>query len=371
MSGAEARGAHGTALRRAEALYEAGRYEQAGTLAAQHLATDPEDAEALVLLARCHHRRDAHPAALAAVDQALRAEPELLGAWLMRVQILLSQKRYQEAESTARHAVALAPQYWGAHYALGTALAEHGEHARTPARTVEAYEAARTAVHLAPEEDAAHFLVGLTAQRRGDHATAQRAYETTLRLNPQSSEAHNNLSLLRLRRRWFRRGAWTQAAEGFVASAALDLQDRKARYNLEAMAWNTVAGARWVALIGFIASVYATAAVRTGGTGTGAVVQFLIGTAILVGAWGGWVLWMGRRLPPRLRRPLLLVARGCRPVIAMATAVGLLGLHSVATTALWSLDAGVVGGLGAPLFWGVVITYWVSRSFLNRRAPKD
>ncbi|MGW0117049.1 tetratricopeptide repeat protein [Streptomyces sp. NPDC003327] len=360
-----------TALARAEALYDAGRYAQAGALVAQHLATDPEDAEALVLLARCHHRAEKHPAALAAVDQALRARPELLMAWLMRTQILLALKRYAEAEAAGRHAVALAPNFWGSHYALGTALAEHGEHTRTPARTVEAYEAARAAVTLGPEEDAAHFLVGLTAQRRGDHATAQRAYETALRLNPQSSEAHNNLSLLRLRRRWFRRGAWTQAAEGFVASAALDVQDRKARYNLEAMAWSTAAGARWVALLGFFAAALGSAPARTGATGAGAVVPFLIGAAVLVGAWGGWALWMTRRVPPRLRRPLLLVARGCRPVLAMAAAVALLGLYSVAAMALWSFDAGVVGGLGAPLFWAVIITYWVSRTALNRRAPKD
>ncbi|WP_406058135.1 tetratricopeptide repeat protein [Streptomyces sp. NBC_01077] len=356
-----------TALLRAEALYDTGRYAQAGRLVAQHLATEPEDAEALVLLARCHHRAEDHQAALDAVDGALAAEPELLMAWLMRVQILLGLRRFQDAETSARYAVRLAPQYWGTHYALGTALAQFAEHART----VEAYEAARAAVSLAPEEDAAHFLVGLTAQRRGDHATAQRAYEATLRLNPQSSEAHNNLSLLRLRRRWFRRGAWTQAAEGFVASAALDLQDRKARYNLEAMAWNTVAGARWVALLGFIASTFGAAPARGGDTGAEAVVPFVIGVAVIVGAWGGWVLWMGRRVPPRLRRPMLLVARSCRPVIAMATAVGLLGLYSVVSMALWSFDAGVVGGLGTPLFWAVIITYWVSRSALNRRAPKD
>ncbi|MCB8905385.1 MULTISPECIES: tetratricopeptide repeat protein [unclassified Streptomyces] len=360
-----------TTLLRAEALYDTGRFAQAGELVAQHLAGEPEDAEALVLLARCHHRAEKHQAALEAVDGALRAEPELLMAWLMRVQILLELRRFQEAETAARYSVRLAPQYWGTHYALGTALAQFAEHARTPARTVEAYEAARAAVSLAPEEDAAHFLVGLTAQRRGDHATAQRAYEAALRLNPQSSEAHNNLSLLRLRRRWFRRGAWTQAAEGFVASAALDLQDRKARYNLEAMAWNTVAGARWVALLGFIASTFGAAPARSGDTGADAIVPFVIGVAVIVGSWGGWVLWMGRRVPPRLRRPMLLVARSCRPVIAMATAVGLLGLYSVVSMALWSFDAGVVGGLGTPLFWAVIITYWVSRSALNRRAPKD
>ncbi|MFD6244890.1 tetratricopeptide repeat protein [Streptomyces roseolus] len=362
-----------SALARAEALYEAGRYEQAGELAARHLAEDPEDADALTLLARCRHRAGNQPAALVAVERALRAEPELIGAHLMRTQILLALKRYGDAEASAHRTVRLAPQFWGSHYALGTALAETAEagRVRDRARTAAAYEAARTAVALAPEEDAAHFLVGLTAQRRGDHATARQAYETTLRLNPQSSEAHNNLSLLRLRRRWLRRGAWTQAAEGFVASAALDLGDTKARYNLEAMAWGTAAGARWVALLGFLASAVGSAPVRTGATGADAVVPFVIGAAVLVGAWAGWAVWMGRRVPPRLRRPLLLVARNCRPVLAMAAAVGLLGLYSAVTLALWSFDSGVVAGLGTPLFWAVIITYWVSRSALNRRMPKD
>ncbi|MEU3608485.1 tetratricopeptide repeat protein [Streptomyces sp. NPDC035033] len=362
-----------SALARAEALYEAGRYEQAGELAARHLAGDPEDAEALTLLARCLHRAGNHPAALAAVEQALRAEPELIGAHLMRTQILLALKRYGEAEAAAHRAVELAPQFWGSHYALGTALAETAQagRGRDRARLAAAYEAARTAVALGPEEDAAHFLVGLTAQRRGDHATARRAYETTLRLNPQSSEAHNNLSLVRLRRRWLRRGAWTQAAEGFVASAALDLDDRKARFNLEGMAWGVAAGARWVALVGFVAAALGSAPLRTGATGADAFVPFALGAAVLAGAWGGWAVWMARRVPPRLRRPMLLVARNCRPVLAMAAAVGLLGLYSAVAMALWTLDAGVVGGLGTPLFWAVVLTYWVSRSALNRRMPKD
>ncbi|MFF6791278.1 tetratricopeptide repeat protein [Streptomyces filamentosus] len=362
-----------SALARAEALYEAGRYEQAGELAARHLAEDPEDADALTLLARSRHRTGGHADALVAVEQALRAEPEQIGAHLMRTQILLALKRYGDAEASALRTVELAPQFWGSHYALGTALAETAEagRGRDRARVAAAYEAARTAVALGPEEDAAHFLVGLTAQRRGDHATARRAYETTLRLNPQSSEAHNNLSLLKLRRRWLRRGAWTQAAEGFVASAALDLTDRKARYNLEAMAWGTAAGARWVALLGFLASAVARAWVPTPQTWSGAAVPLLAGGAVLVGAWAGWAVWMTRRVPPRLRRPLLLVARNCRPVLFMAGAVGLLGLHSFAALALWSLDQGAVNGFGTLLFWTVIITYWASRTALNRRMPKD
>lgn len=353
------------ALDRADALFDVGRYEQAAALVAQHLATDPDDAAALVLLARCRHRLGQEREALDTVERALRAEPDALPGWLMRTHILLALKRYEEAEQAARHSVELAPQYWGSHYALGTVL---DRSVRTERRR-EAYEAARTAVALAPEESDAHFLVGLTAQRTGHHRIAQQAYETALRLDPQSSEAHNNLSLLHLRRRWFRRGAWTKAAEGFVESAALDMNDRQARYNLETMAWGTVAGARWVALLGFVAAAIGSASLRTGSSGAEALVPYAIGAVVLVGGWAGWAVWITRRVPRRLRRPLLLVARNCRPVLAMALAVGLLGLHSLVSMALWTLDASVVGALGYPLFWVVIITYWVSRSALRRRAP--
>ncbi|MEU6877087.1 tetratricopeptide repeat protein [Streptomyces sp. NPDC046712] len=354
------------ALDRADALFDVGRYEQAAALAAQHLATEPHDAGALVLLARCQHRLGREQEALASVEAALVADPDSLPGRLMRTHILIALKQYEEAELSARHTVELAPNYWGSHYALGTVL----DRSVRMERRREAYEAARTAVALAPEESDAHFLVGLTAQRTGNHGVAKQAYETALRLDPQSSEAHNNLSLLHLRRRWFRPGAWTKAAEGFVESAALDLNDRQARYNLETMAWGTAAGARWVALLGFVASALGSSPLRTGASGGEAVVPYLIGAAVLVGGWAGWGVWISRRVPPRLRRPLLLVARGCRPVIAMAVAVGLLGLHSVVSLALWRVDAGIVGGLGTPLFWAVIITYWASRSALGRRAPR-
>lgn len=148
------------------------------------------------------------------------------------------------------------------------------------------------------------------------------------------------------------------------------MNDRQARYNLETMAWGTVAGARWVALLGFVAAAIGSASLRTGSSGAEALVPYAIGAVVLVGGWAGWAVWITRRVPRRLRRPLLLVARNCRPVLAMALAVGLLGLHSLVSMALWTLDASVVGALGYPLFWVVIITYWVSRSALRRRARR-
>ncbi|QGV82811.1 tetratricopeptide repeat protein [Streptomyces ficellus] len=356
-------------LDRAEALYDLERYEQAAALTARHLAQHPDDARAFSLLARCRSRLGDRAEALRLADEALRADPELPSAWLLRADLLAQEPArgpaWAAAEDSARRGIALVPHHWAGYHVLGTILARSGD----PARRAEAYALALRAVELGPEEDATHFLLGLVAYQLKDYRTAERAYENALRLNPESSEAHNNLSLLHLRRRWYRRGAWTRAAEGFVDSAALDLDDREARFNLETMAWGTAAGARWVALAGFMAATVGSAQLRSGGSGTGPVVAQLVGAAVFVALWGGWALWMARRVPPRLRRPLLLISRTCSPVLWMAGAVGLLGLLSLVTLALPTLDAGVVGGFGAPLFWGVVITYWVSRSALRRRTP--
>ncbi|MFG2331048.1 tetratricopeptide repeat protein [Streptomyces sp. NPDC048604] len=352
------------ALQQAEALFDLGRYEQAAALAAQHLAGHPDDATALVLLSRCRHRLGDEEQALTAVEQALRVEPESVSAWLMHAHVLLALKEYKQAESSARRAVELAPQHWGSHYTLGAVLSQgaRGKHRRA------AYESARTAAALAPEESDAHLLLGVTAHQTGNHRVAQHAYETALRLDPDSSQAHNNLSLLLLRRRWLRPGSWTRAAEGFVQSAALDLNDRQARFNLETMAWGTVMGSRWVALAGTVAVSCGAAHLRAGATGTDALVACLVCAAVLVGSWGGWLLFQARRVPPLLRRPLLLVARGSRQVLGMAFAVALLIVHAPLALVLWR--SAVFGALAIPLFFFVIVTSVAGRTALQQRAPK-
>ncbi|MER7466395.1 tetratricopeptide repeat protein [Streptomyces sp. NPDC097981] len=381
-------------LQQAEALFDLERYEQAAALAAQHLAGDPDDATALVLLARCRHRLGDEQQALTAVEQALRVEPESVSAWLTHTHVLLALKEYEQAEVSARRAVELAPQYWASHYTLGTVLdrsvlyrpvlgrsvldrpvRDRGvlhrpvrDRAARVERKRAACESARTAVALAPEESDAHFLLGLTAHRTGNHRVARQAYETALRLNPDSSAAHNNLSLLHLRRQWLRPGSWTRAAEGFVQSAALDLNDRQARFNLETMAWGTVSGARWVALAGIIAVSCGSAHLRAGATGNDALLTYLACAAVLVGSWGGWLLWQTRRVPPHLRRPLLLVARGCRQVLGMAFAVTLLIVHSSLALVLW--HSAVFSALAIPLFFFAIVMSVAGHTALQQRAPK-
>ncbi|WP_406187138.1 tetratricopeptide repeat protein [Streptomyces sp. NBC_01006] len=315
------------ALQQADALFDLGRHEQAAALAAQHLAGDPDDANALVLLARCRH--------------SLGDE--------------------QQALTTVEHA----PQHWASHYTLGMVLDRGARRKRKRA----AYESARRAVALAPEESDAHVLVGLTAHHTGNHRVAQQSYETALRLNPNNSTAHNNLSLLHLRRRWLRPGSWTRAAEGFVQAAALDLEDRHARHNLENMAWGTLMGSRWVAFAGTVAVALGSAHLRAGAAGTDALVTCLVCAAVLVGGWGGWLLWQARRVPPHLRRPLLLVARGCRPVLGMALPIALLIVHAALALVLWR--SALFSALAIPLVFFALVMSVAGRTALQQRAPKQ
>ncbi|MFG2294553.1 tetratricopeptide repeat protein [Streptomyces sp. NPDC048603] len=356
----------GRALQQADALFDLGRYERAAALATEHLAGDPDDATALVLLARCRHRLGDEQQALSSVEQALRVAPESVSAWLLHTHVLLALKEYGRAETSARRAVGLAPQFWASHYTLGIVLDRAGRGKRK--RAAAAYESARTAVALAPEESDAHMLVGLTAQHTRKYRVAQEAYETALRLDPDSSAAHNNLALLHLHRSLLRPGSWTRAAEGFVQSAALDLDDRHARHNLETMAFGTVSGSRWVALTGIIAVSLGSAHLRAGAAGTDALVTYLMCAAVLVGSWGGWLLWQTRRVPPHLRRPLLLVSRGCRQVLGMSSAIALLIVHSSLALVLW--HSALFSALAIPLFFFAIVTSVAGRTALQQRAPK-
>ncbi|MFD7262371.1 tetratricopeptide repeat protein [Streptomyces sp. NPDC059874] len=353
------------ALQQADALFDLGRHEQAAALAGRHLAGAPDDANALVLLARCRHSLGDEQQALATVEHALRVAPESVSAWLTHTHVLLALKEDEQAEGSARRAVELAPQHWPSHYTLGMVLARGARRKRKRA----AYESARTAVALAPEESDAYVLLGVTAHHTGNLRVAQEAYETALRLDPDNSMAHNNLSLLHLRRRWLRPGSWTRAAEGFVQAAALDLDDRHARHNLENMAWGTLMGSRWVALAGTVTVSLGSAHLRAGAAGTDALVTFLVCAAVLVGSWGGWLLWQTRRVPPHLRRPLLLVSRGCRPVLGMAFPIALLIVHSALALVLWR--SAVFAALAIPLFFFAIVTSVAGRTALQQRAPKQ
>ncbi|RSS79591.1 tetratricopeptide repeat protein [Streptomyces sp. WAC06614] len=354
-------------LDRAEAYLDLGRYQQAAALASQHLAQHPDDASALIVLARCQRHLEQLPAGLATVDEALRLTPDDPFAWMLRADTLSRMGRHQEAVAAAHRTVECGPLFWWSHHTYALVLERSGNRALR----MDGYTAALRAVELGPQEASAHFMLGLVAHRLGDHRTARSAYTTTLRLDPQSSEAHNNLAMLDQRRSWFNRRAWSRAAEGFVTSASLDVEDTHARFNLEGMAWGVAASARWCAFAGMAIALICTRGAGPGyAGGVGGSVGPLVGGLLLVLMWTGWILWQRSRMTPRVRRAMLLVARSCPPVLAMAAVVALSAVHSFLTVALSAADTRVMAGFAGLLFWALILTYWLSRVFLNRRAPE-
>ncbi|MEU6080873.1 tetratricopeptide repeat protein [Streptomyces sp. NPDC047108] len=354
-------------LRRAQALADVGRYAQAAELLVQYLASDPGSAPAWAELARCRSLLDDNEGALHAADQSLAADPSQARAWQTRAAALADLGRYPEALASAQEAVRAEPGYWGGHLVLASTLLRQG-------RSADAYEVARRVVHLEPEESRAHYMVGISAQMLRNYPVAEQAYRESLRLDPENTYARNNLSVLHMNRRLGNRSRWSLALEGFADVAAVDLEDRTARYNLEVMVFGAVAKTRWIAALGLFAAVICASASGAGQgfpPEPGALGPRLAALAVIAALWAAWAWRVRSRVPVRLRRPLVALGRRSVPVMVLAGVVALMALVSVLIVAVPWTDAAFLGATVAPSVWLVVLSYWICRAALRRRRPKD
>ncbi len=182
-------------IRRARALLEVGRWEQAQQELAGYLATAPQSVEGLCLLARCQQLAGQFELMLGTAEQAIGAAPD--HEWPHRLRSIALGKlgRVTEAVQAGRRAVDLAPGTWQTHVILVDALLAQGsvESLRT------AYRAARHARQLAPDEPEVHNAYGRLYQAISDPVAARRCYGEALRLDPQNSTARNNLAVVELR----------------------------------------------------------------------------------------------------------------------------------------------------------------------------
>lgn len=180
---------HFRELQHAETLLELGRAVEAEERLRSVLASDPENAHALLTLARALHDQDRDPEAEAAARSGLALDPDHAEGYLELCDILCSRADGAGALDAAQRAVALEPHDWRSHYALARALMV----ARRP-RTRDAFDAAQRSVELAPHEAAAHNLVGICLSNLGNEPGAQQAFRNALALDPHHTLAQNNLA---------------------------------------------------------------------------------------------------------------------------------------------------------------------------------
>jgi len=114
--------------------------------------------------------------------RALQAEPDNVDALRLLASCALGAGRTVEGERLLRHAVALAPDYHGALIDLGRLLKEQEQLA-------EAHACFERVIHLSPANPQAHFLLAATLAPRGRTEESAAAYARALEMQPRNAAA--------------------------------------------------------------------------------------------------------------------------------------------------------------------------------------
>ncbi|MFI5838971.1 tetratricopeptide repeat protein [Catenuloplanes sp. NPDC051500] len=300
-------------LERASLLVEAGRFDAAGTMLSRMVAENPDDAGAWVLLGRAHLGNGEIPAALAALDEAVRIAPHEYLVLYLRGYLLVRADRDLEAEASLRAAIAVAPDEAATFVVLSRLIRG------APGRAQEASTLAREAVNRDPELPGAHLAVCLAAAVLGDNDTCERALRETLRLDPEHEEAQTLFTLAQAE------GASAGRASTVIADAlAANPQLDGLRPTLDHAGYLLLRRTRWPALVCLIVAGFA-AGIPAGDEPqvlTGTLSSRLWGLLIMVLIWGGASLLRYRTLRSGVRLHLsVLLRRGLWSRIVVAQTV--------------------------------------------------
>lgn len=199
----------------AYAAYHANRMVDMENFVSEALALDPTDADSYLLQALWYNFNPKKAREL--VDEALRRDPHLVGALLVKGRAARKDGDLLAATSAFRQAVSLEPGLLEAHFALAEIAEDRGNLA-------EALDACRAAVAALPSSVDARFrlAVALRKAERPDEAIAE--YGNVLGLDPNLPEAHYNLAVLYLQAKNDER----KAADHFQRFLALDPQNEEA-----------------------------------------------------------------------------------------------------------------------------------------------
>ncbi|MEU1241804.1 tetratricopeptide repeat protein [Micromonospora parva] len=327
-------------VQRAQLLAELGRYDEAAGELAYGLALQPDDVDALTVLARVHLAADRPAEALTAADTAVAVAAEAVPPLVARGMALSDLERYAEAAATADRILALGPADAYAQRSAAAILA--GARNGQPA-----LNAAWRGVELAPQEPQAHLVLSLVAARLDLFDLAERAYREALRLDPRIAEAGHDVGVMRLeQRRWSE--ALAHIAEAVTVSPSRIDSPRTLAYGLHRL---VLYGAGW-SLVAAVLVAFAASA----GDGFSRIL------AVLAALTGGIVVWqLGARLPGLTRSVL--------PALLRADRTMALAIYAVAAAPLLLLVYAMVGSPW-PLVLAIAVTAVAEFAVFTRTAVR-
>lgn len=207
-------------ISRAEVLLEQNRAQQAISELKQALQTDPDNAYAYALYARCHYRLDQHKEGVEKIQKAISLEPDESYYFYLRGFGYYHLNNSIVAVTDLNQAIRLFPynaEYFGLYafiqidernYELALTKANEGLeldpenltclNARARAlnklkRNDEAIDTMQDALSSAPESDFTHVTIGFNHLERGKHKDAQQHFREALRLSPTLYSAKEGL----------------------------------------------------------------------------------------------------------------------------------------------------------------------------------
>ncbi len=173
------------ALHRVVAAHKAGNFVEAEQLCREIIATDPDQFDALYLLALAQARLGKLDAALGSYDRLLNVRPDFAEAHLNRGNVLEALDRHADAIASYDGAIALRPDFARALHRRGGALQQLNRHD-------EALASYDRAIHLRPDFTVAHFDRGNALLALKRHDEALNSYDCALVQRPDFAKAHSN-----------------------------------------------------------------------------------------------------------------------------------------------------------------------------------
>jgi tetratricopeptide (TPR) repeat protein len=300
----------------ASALLDRGDARGAAERLAALLADQPDDASALLTMARAQLRLKDFDKALAAATRGVELAPDRGYSHYILSLVLTTMGRHAEAIAAAVRATALEPHDADRHDRLAWALLGPGDKSGLPV----ALNAAGTAITLAPNVAKYRITYGEVALRSGQKDLARRAFTDALAMEPDNPVALHAVGVLdvALGNEWnLRRIA--RGAEGLASALRADPRQQDSRLMLE------VGLRRFLGRTGMILVIPAYVGFRLAHDGYLVAGRLLAVAAVLLPlAVAGW--FVGRLSKP-LRAYLKLVVTGPgqrRPLILAGVAALLL-----------------------------------------------
>lgn len=231
-------------FRRAEALIELRRFDEAMAVLARAVSIDADAPRGWCLMAQTQLGLGDPEAALQSAGRAVALAPDL--EWVHRLASLAFSRlgRHDEAVAAAREAVRLDPGSWRGLARLAQALIP-----ATPDRR-EARMTAERARDLAPLVPDTHIAVGFVEAAAGNRKVALAAYHKALEIDPDNTVAHNEIARLHLRSGTA--GGLAKAATGFATAVQTDPRAGVSRHNLNIAVGTFLARAAGLLLVAAI-----------------------------------------------------------------------------------------------------------------------